>query len=94
MSLSQFASNLPCIGLASGQNPLTLAEMDLFVIHTMIHVSTLHLHRELAQTQAVPYEKCWIAANNVMSLVRELSDSDYDYLDPIISVCPTTYIPF
>lgn len=86
MSLSQFASNLPVIGLAAGQTPFSLAEIDLFVIHTLINVSTLHLHRELAQTQPVPYEKCWIAANAVTSLVRELADSDYNYLDPIISV--------
>ncbi|TCD63276.1 hypothetical protein EIP91_005766 [Steccherinum ochraceum] len=87
MSLSQFAANLPLIGMASGQNPLSLADIDLFVIHTMIHVSTLHLHRDLAKTQAVPYEKCWIAANAVTTLVRELSENDYNFLDPIISAC-------
>lgn len=52
----------------------------------MIHVSMLHLHRDLAQTQAVPYEKCWIAATTVTSLTRELNDGDYNYLDPTISV--------
>ncbi|THH31857.1 hypothetical protein EUX98_g2331 [Antrodiella citrinella] len=87
MSLSQFASNLPGLGMSAGQGPFSLNEIDLFVIHTLIHVSTLHLHRDLAKTQAVAYEKCWIAANKVISLVRELNDGDYDYLDPINSAC-------
>lgn len=72
--------------MSAGQGPFSLNEIDLFVIHTLIHVSTLHLHRDLAKTQAVAYEKCWIAANNVISLVRELNDGDYNYLDPISSV--------
>ncbi|THH13887.1 hypothetical protein EUX98_g9672, partial [Antrodiella citrinella] len=74
-------------GMSAGQGPFSLNEIDLFVIHTLIHVSMLHLHRDLAKTQAVAYEKCWIAANNVISLVRELNDGDYDYLDPINSAC-------
>ncbi|KAH8100230.1 fungal-specific transcription factor domain-containing protein [Cristinia sonorae] len=85
MSLSQFASNLPCIGLAAGQAPVTVAEIELFVIHTLIYASTLNLHRTLAQTSPVSYEKCWHAANNITTLVRELSEGDYVFVDAIVS---------
>ena len=86
LSLMQFSSSLPRIGVFGGQNPLTLAEVDLLTVHTMVHVSTIHLHRELSQTSQDSYSKCLTAANIVTSLIRELEDECYAYLDPISSV--------
>ncbi|KAJ3487098.1 hypothetical protein NLI96_g3789 [Meripilus lineatus] len=89
LSLMQFSSSLPRIGVFGGQNPLTLAEVDLLTVHTMVHVSTIHLHRELSQTNQDSYSKCLTAANIVTSLIRELGEECYAYLDPISSTCWT-----
>lgn len=94
LALVQFSSSLPRIGLFGGQNALTLSEVDLLTIHTMVHVSTIHLHRELSQANQDSYSKCLAAAGIVTSLIRELGDEYYDYLDPISSVsCVLNYHP-
>lgn len=86
LTLFQFSASLPRIGLSGGQNSLSLFDLDMLTIHTMAHVSTIHLHRELSQTSQESYSKCLAAARFVTSLICELHDEYYDYLDPISSV--------
>lgn len=86
MSLSQFALNLPPLVLSAGINMVPLDELDLLTIHTLVHVSTIYLHRELSETTPTSYEKCVVAANTVTSYLRQLNETHYPYLDPISSV--------
>ena len=87
MSLAQFSVNLPCIGGRNGhQAPLSATDIELVNVHTLIYAATIYLNRTLADIQPTSYEKCLIAASSVTSLLRELSDRDYELLDPISSV--------
>lgn len=86
MSLSQFAVNLPPLVLNSGIGILPVDELDLLTIHTLIHVSTIYLHRDLSDTTPTSYEKCIVAANAVTSYLRQVNETHYPYLDPISSV--------
>lgn len=52
----------------------------------MMHAATIHLHRDFLEIIPASYQRCLVAANGMTSIIRELSDGDYDYLDPIISV--------
>ena len=86
MSLSQFALNLPPLVLNAGVGMAPLDELDLLTIHTLVHVSTIYLHRDLSDTTPTSYEKCVVAANTVTSYLRQLNENHYPYLDPISSV--------
>lgn len=57
-----------------------MVNVDLFTIHTMVNVSWIHLQKEFIDKESLE------AANSVLGLVRQLSDGDYSYLDPALSV--------
>ncbi|KAI0927943.1 hypothetical protein AcW2_004110 [Taiwanofungus camphoratus] len=86
MSLAQLSANIPHI---NRPNHFLLSDddIDLVGIHTLIYAATIHLNRDFIETQPSSYEKCLISANSVTALVRNLSDNDYDFLDPINSAC-------
>ncbi|CAL1703325.1 unnamed protein product [Somion occarium] len=63
MSLFQFAASLPPMGLTACLGIIPLDELDLLTVHTLIHVSTIHLHRDLSDSTPSSYEKCVVAAN-------------------------------
>ena len=87
MSLSQFAANLPPFsssGLFHDQS--AVSDVELASIHIMMHAATIHLHRDFLEIISASYQRCLAAANAMTSIIRELSDGDYDYLDPIVSV--------
>jgi hypothetical protein len=68
------------IGFEAWRTQAPLIDVDLFAIHTMVHVSTLHLHKDIMG------QECFHAASAVLALIRQLNDGDYEYLDPILSV--------
>ena len=92
MSLAQFSANLPGISRHTNHFAPTRADVDLVAIHTLIYTATIHLHRDHIETQTQSFEKCLYAASSVAALVRELSEDDYAFLDPITSV--STYVIF
>ncbi|KAI0081436.1 hypothetical protein K474DRAFT_1682025 [Panus rudis PR-1116 ss-1] len=87
MSLSQLSANLPPVRVDSESNSIPLIDIDLLTIHTLVQVSIIHLHRELADTNQESYQKCIVAANTVTAYLRQLSDNEFVYLDPINSTC-------
>ncbi|KAF7323492.1 adenylate kinase [Mycena chlorophos] len=85
LALQRFALTLPAfMGYEAWRTAAPLIDVDLFAVHTMIHVSTLHLHKD------TPGPASLQAGNLVLSYIRQLNDGDYEYLDPILSSCWAT----
>lgn len=68
------------------QDQLCPNDVELVSIHTLMHVATIHLHRDLLMMYSASYQRCLTAANAVTSMIRELNDGDYSFLNPILSV--------
>lgn len=86
-SLSLFAANLPSFASpALYQDRPAVSDVELASIHIMMHAATVHLHRDFMDMLPASYNKCIVAANAMTSIIRELGELDYDYLDPIVSV--------
>ncbi|KAF8955547.1 hypothetical protein BDZ97DRAFT_1673611 [Flammula alnicola] len=56
-------------------------DTDLFAVQSLIVASTIHLHLDSTMDLKISQ-----AANNVVELVNQLSDDDYQFLDPVLSV--------
>ncbi|KAJ7348963.1 hypothetical protein DFH08DRAFT_863952 [Mycena albidolilacea] len=85
LALQRFALNLPAfVGYEAWRTQAPLIDVDLFAVHTMIHVATLHLYKD------APGRETFLAGNSILALIRQLNDEDYEYLDPILSACWST----
>ena len=63
-----------------------VSDVELASIHIMMHATSIHLHRDFMDKLPTSYTKCLVAANAMMSIIHDLGELDYDYLDPIVSV--------
>lgn len=54
---------------------------DCIVVQTMMYTSFIHLRRPGLFDQ-----RAFKAANSIIRLLRQLSEEDYQYLDPILGV--------
>ena len=59
---------------------------DMIGMQTAFYAATIHLYRDTLELQRQSYDKCLMAANAISTLITQLTDSDYDYMYPIISV--------
>lgn len=59
------------------------------VSHTLAHTAILHLYYPFGTQDPPSYEKCLRAARSIVTIIKHLSDIDFDFLDPIIAVRPT-----
>ncbi|KAJ7221622.1 hypothetical protein GGX14DRAFT_670523 [Mycena pura] len=85
LALQRFALHLPAfVGYEAWRTLAPLIDVDLFAVHTMMHVATLHLHKD-ALGRATFH-----AGNAILALIRQLNEGDYEYLDPILSACWST----
>ncbi|KAJ7063614.1 hypothetical protein C8F01DRAFT_1133708 [Mycena amicta] len=85
LALQRFSLNLPAfVGYEAWRTMAPLIDVDLFAVHTMMHVSTLHLYKDS------PGPETFQAGNSVLAFIRQLNDGDYEYLDPILSSCWAT----
>ncbi|KAJ6546863.1 hypothetical protein B0H19DRAFT_1379260 [Mycena capillaripes] len=85
LALQRFAHNLPAfVGYEAWRTQTPLIDVDLFAVHTMMHVSTLHLYKDALGRET------FHAGNSILALIRHLTDGDYEYLDPILSACWST----
>jgi hypothetical protein len=81
LALQRFALNLPVfVGYEAWRTQAPLIDVDLFAVHTMMHVATLHLYKDALGREA------FLAGNSILVLIRQLNDGDYEFLDPILSV--------
>jgi hypothetical protein len=80
VSLEQFQMTLPYIGYEAWRTQAPFLDVELLTVHTLVHVSVIHLQQELIEMSI------YQAANSVLALIRQLTDADYEFLDPIMSV--------
>jgi hypothetical protein len=86
LALQRFALNLPAfVGYEAWRTQAPLIDVDLFAVHTMMHVATLHLYKDALGRET------FLAGNSILALIRQLNDGDYEYLDPILSVRVASY---
>ncbi|KIM49576.1 hypothetical protein M413DRAFT_21769 [Hebeloma cylindrosporum] len=60
-------------------------DMDLYVVHTLIVASTIHLHLD----HVMDLKMSW-AANRVVELIHNLTIDDFQFLDPVLALCWST----
>ncbi|RDX52836.1 hypothetical protein OH76DRAFT_129357 [Lentinus brumalis] len=87
LSLTQFSTNLSNLSAQQYTLPYVVSNADLVGMQTLIFAATIHLHRDALELQPESYQKCFWAANAMTTLIRTLSEEDYDLLGPIISTC-------
>jgi hypothetical protein len=58
----------------------------LAVVHTLTYVASVQLHHVFALKDATSHEKCLAAAGGAISIIREIADQDFQFLDPIMGV--------
>ncbi|KAJ7090422.1 hypothetical protein B0H15DRAFT_838560 [Mycena belliarum] len=81
LALQRFTLNLPAFVGYEAWRRAPLIDVDLFSVHTMLHVSTLQLYKD------TPGRETLHAGHAILALIRQLSDGDYEYLDPNMSTC-------
>lgn len=59
----------------------------LIVIHTIAHAAMIHLHYRFAPEDPLSHEKCLRAASACVTVIKHISETDFDFLDPIIGPC-------
>ncbi|KAJ7494467.1 hypothetical protein B0H11DRAFT_2004760 [Mycena galericulata] len=85
LALQRFALYLPAfVGYEAWRTQAPLIDVDLFAVHTMMHVATLHLYKDALGGESLH------AGNSILALIRQLNDGDYEYLDPILTACWST----
>ncbi|KAJ7684465.1 hypothetical protein DFH06DRAFT_968843 [Mycena polygramma] len=85
LALQRFVLNLPAfVGYEAWRTQAPVIDVDLFAVHTMVNVATLHLYKD------APGHETFHAGNAILTLIRQLNDGDYEYLDPILSACWST----
>ncbi|PPQ73605.1 hypothetical protein CVT24_008063 [Panaeolus cyanescens] len=62
-------------------------DTDLYLVHNLILSSTIHLHLDNVMNPQVSW-----AAKRLVELVNQLTDQDYQYLDPTLAVCWSSII--
>lgn len=67
-------------GLADSQRP------TMVLVHSLANVAMIQLHHTFSAKDISAHEKCLEAAVNVVSLISQLEEKEYELLDPIIGV--------
>lgn len=59
----------------------------LLVAHTLAHTASIQLYRPFAQDDGVGFEKCSRSARACVSVIKHITERDFNFLDPIIGPC-------
>ncbi|KAH9940358.1 uncharacterized protein BXZ73DRAFT_98800 [Epithele typhae] len=59
----------------------------LVAIHSLAHASMIRLHAPFMRDDGVSREKCLRAARSLIHITKLITDSDFDFLDPIMGSC-------
>lgn len=62
-------------------------DTDLYVVHTLIVASTIHLHFD----HVMDLKMSW-AANRVVELIQNLTIGDFQFLDPVLAVSASSIL--
>jgi hypothetical protein len=58
----------------------------LIVTHTLAHAAMIHLYHRFAEEDPISYNKRLRAARGCVTIIKHITDGDFDFLDPIIGV--------
>ncbi|KIK59092.1 hypothetical protein GYMLUDRAFT_227493 [Collybiopsis luxurians FD-317 M1] len=84
-ALQRFHACLPMFsGFEPWRSQAPFLDVELLAIHTIANVCTINLNKNNLEMDNVQ------AANYVLSLIKQLSQADYEWLDPLMSACWTT----
>ncbi|KAF8629149.1 hypothetical protein AX17_005734 [Amanita inopinata Kibby_2008] len=61
---------------------------SLLATHTLTYTAVIKLFQSLSAEDVVSFEKCARAARSCTVIIKQLSDQDYAFLDPIVGVSP------
>jgi len=61
----------------------------LIVTHTLAHAAMIHLYHRFAEEDPISYNKRLRAARGCVTIIKHITDGDFDFLDPIIGPCWT-----
>ncbi|KAG7086441.1 hypothetical protein E1B28_002395 [Marasmius oreades] len=90
-ALQRFSSCVPFfVGYEAWRTQAPFLDVELFSVHTLVNVCNIHLHGGVVQSSEIDLSNGSVplqAANFIMSLIRQLSQGDYEYLDPLVSAC-------
>jgi hypothetical protein len=56
--------------------------------HTLAHAAIIHLYYPFGTEDPTSYEKCLRAARSIVTVIKHISEVDFDFLDPVIGVSP------
>jgi hypothetical protein len=85
-ALSRFTSSLPSYIVADDSGASVRVDVEIALVHTLARVAAIQLHHQFASKERNSHEKCLKAAREVTTIVRQLNEYDYPFLDPIIGV--------
>lgn len=69
-------------------NGLPVEEKTVLVAsHVLVQAAVIQLYQRLSRDDPICYDRCLGASREIVSILKHVSDTDYDYLDPIIGVC-------
>ncbi|KJA19959.1 hypothetical protein HYPSUDRAFT_143028 [Hypholoma sublateritium FD-334 SS-4] len=60
---------------------------SIVMAHTLAHSATIHLHRSFALDDSMSFEKSSQAAQACITLIKQLSERDFAFLEPMIGPC-------
>lgn len=87
-ALSRFASTL----IPAHQLSAALPDEDRrtqVVVRTLLHAAMILMHLRFARAgESASLEKCLRSARSAAMLARQLTDTDYEFLDPAFGVSP------
>jgi hypothetical protein len=61
-------------------------KQSLIMAHTLANCAMIHLHRASAHDNTVSFEKCSHAARACVTVMKQINDQDYPFLDPVLAV--------
>ncbi|KAF5380431.1 hypothetical protein D9615_004662 [Tricholomella constricta] len=59
----------------------------LLAAHTLAHTASIQLYRPFAQDDPIMFEKCSRSARACVTVVKHITERDFNFLDPIIGPC-------
>ncbi|KAF7441162.1 hypothetical protein PC9H_001511 [Pleurotus ostreatus] len=87
-SFQTFTSAIPpFLGKEPCRTHHPLVDVELLFVHTLIHVTSIYIAKTHTPLPARKKQAILSAINTSGFLIEALSDGDYEFLDPFISVC-------
>ncbi|KAF8528179.1 hypothetical protein BU17DRAFT_61477 [Hysterangium stoloniferum] len=96
-TISRLLVNLPSVRLSMDDpqhhghpQPRPRVNTSIFVIHSLLHAAIIQLHSLLAFKDAASQQRSAAVAALAASMVHDLDETDYAFLDPIMGTCWTS----